>query len=128
MALHKNIIRLRKLNDLTQQKMADRLHVSLSTYCRIESGESGIDATLLPKIAESFKIPIEWLFQETGSTILHNPTQHNTGTGIMVQQGMPDSERQNCERTIASLQETIALQKERIAELKEELARKVKVG
>ena len=87
--------------------MAALLNVSASTYCRMESGESGIDATLLPKIAETFKIPIEWLFQEVGSTILHNPTQHNAGTGIMVQQGMPDGEWQHYERIIASQQETI---------------------
>jgi len=103
--------------------MAALLNVSASTYCRMESGESGIDATLLPKIAETFKIPIEWLFQEVGSTILHNPTQHNAGTGIMVQQGMPDGEWQHYERLIASQQETIATCKERMGELKEELTR-----
>lgn len=107
MSLHKNISKLRKLNDLTQPTMAELLNVSTSTYSRMENGESGIDATLLPKIAETFKIPIEWLFQEVGSTILHNPTQHNAGTGIMVQQGMADGERQQYERIIASQQETI---------------------
>lgn len=57
MSLHKNISKLRKLNDLTQPTMAELLNVSTSTYSRMENGESGIDATLLPKDSRNFQNP-----------------------------------------------------------------------
>ena len=114
---------LRKTKGIKQPDMAEMLGVSHTTYSRIENNQATLDANLLPKIAKEFELPVEALFQEHGKIILHNPVQHNAGTGIMVQNGLTEQERQQYERVIASQQETISAQKAQIELLQAELVR-----
>ncbi|AEI47361.1 helix-turn-helix domain-containing protein [Runella slithyformis] len=114
---------LRKAKGIKQPDMAEMLGVSHTTYSRIENNQAALDANLLPKIAKEFELPVEALFQENGKIVLHNPIQHNAGTGIMVQNGLTQQERQQYERVIASQQETISVQKAQIELLQAEVER-----
>lgn len=58
----KKICRLRKLNNLTQEQLAEYLCVSNAAVSKWESGNSYPDITLLPAIAKLFKVSIDTLF------------------------------------------------------------------
>ena len=57
-----NVKNLRKNRNLTQEELADSLHVSFQAISKWERGESYPDITLLPIIAEFFNISIDDLF------------------------------------------------------------------
>lgn len=56
-----NIKLLRKKQDLTQQQLADRLHVVRQTVSKWEKGESAPDGDMLPAVAEALGVPLEEL-------------------------------------------------------------------
>lgn len=58
---------LRKSKDMSQEQLADYLHLSQSAYARIERGESSSWASHANKICEFFKItPEELVTNEIG--------------------------------------------------------------
>lgn len=56
-----NIKLLRKKQGLTQQQLADRLHVVRQTVSKWEKGESAPDGDMLPAVAEALGVPLEEL-------------------------------------------------------------------
>lgn len=56
-----NIRSLRKRQGLTQQQLADRLHVVRQTVSKWEKGESAPDGDMLPAVAEALGVPLEEL-------------------------------------------------------------------
>ena len=56
-----NIRSLRKRQGLTQQQLADRLHVVRQTISKWEKGESAPDGDMLPAVAEALGVPLEEL-------------------------------------------------------------------
>lgn len=59
----KKIRTLRKQKGLSQEQVADHLHISQSTYARIESGESCSWANYITPISDLFGIPPEELLK-----------------------------------------------------------------
>lgn len=58
----KNLKRLRKTKGYSQEEIADLLHISQSTYARLESGKSITWCTYLKKLSEIFQVnPIVFL-------------------------------------------------------------------
>lgn len=51
---------------LTQQQMAEKLDISLSYYCQIESGErqKDLDLSIATKLAEIFNVTVEWIAEQ----------------------------------------------------------------
>lgn len=56
-----NIKLIRKRQGLTQQQLADRLHVVRQTISKWEKGESAPDGDMLPAVAEALGVPLEEL-------------------------------------------------------------------
>lgn len=54
---------LRLEHHLTQEEMAERLHLSTSAYCKIEYGETDLTLTRLNKIAQIFRLSPSTLFK-----------------------------------------------------------------
>ena len=52
---------LRKSNRMSQQRMAEKLGLSVSTYARIERGESKPSLVVLEKMAQLFGVSVEYL-------------------------------------------------------------------
>lgn len=104
------IKRLRKAKGLSQEEIADKLHISQSAYARIETGESQSWATHLEKISEIFEVkPESFLTDET-----NNLEQENTD-----QKGGMAFQFVGTINTINSLSEKLTEQyEERIQELK----------
>ncbi|MEG1657604.1 MAG: helix-turn-helix transcriptional regulator [Oscillibacter sp.] len=59
--MYQHIRDLREDNDLTQQTLAELLHVSQTTYSRYESGVLDIPSLSLIKLAQYYKTSIDYL-------------------------------------------------------------------
>lgn len=55
--------RLRKEKDMTQQELADRLHVSPQAVSKWERGNGVPDVSLLPRLTEIFGVSLERLLR-----------------------------------------------------------------
>lgn len=60
--LGENIKRLRREKELTQETLADFLGVTFQSVSKWERGESYPDITMLPEIADFFKVSVDELF------------------------------------------------------------------
>ncbi len=58
MEVHEIIKRIRTIRGITQNQMAEKLHLSLSAYGKIERGESGLSFQTAGKIAGILQINI----------------------------------------------------------------------
>lgn len=70
---------LRIENNLTQEQMGEKLHLSTSAYCKIEYGETDLTLTRLDKIAQIFNIPAVELFEKIHRNTSFNCCQHFAG-------------------------------------------------
>ena len=71
---------LRIENNLTQEQMGEKLHLSTSAYCKIEYGETDLTLTRLDKIAQIFNIPAVELFEKILGNTSFNCCLHFAGT------------------------------------------------
>jgi transcriptional regulator with XRE-family HTH domain len=121
MDIGNNLRRLRVAKKIKAIDIADLLGVSATTYNRIETNQSDLNANLVPKIAEYFDTTIGDIYGVDDKLTLTNPTQHikDSATGIvMVQHNNPTKEQpllltneQNpLERIITALEKTVAAQ------------------
>lgn len=62
----KNIARLRKRENLTQEELANKLGVSPQAVSKWENEQSCPDITLLPKLAEIFNVTVDALLRDAG--------------------------------------------------------------
>lgn len=68
-----NLISLRKLNGLSQEELADRIHVSRQTLSKYETGESLPDVEKCKRIADVFGVSLDDLV---------NYDSRDTGLGV----------------------------------------------
>lgn len=61
MHMYRRIRDLREDKDLTQQQLADFLHVTQATYSRYESGELDIPSSILIKLASFHKVSVDYI-------------------------------------------------------------------
>jgi transcriptional regulator with XRE-family HTH domain len=73
-AVGRKIRALRLKKGLSQEQVADQLHVSQSTYARIENGESHSWANYITPISHLFEIQPEELLKEDAVVINTNQT------------------------------------------------------
>lgn len=65
---------LREEKSISQETMADFLHITQSNYSRLEKDDKRLTAPKIQKIAEVLKVTISYLFDEQTSKVIH---QHN---------------------------------------------------
>ncbi len=58
MNVNDKIRMMREMNNWTQEYVADKLHMSLTSYAKLERGESRLHLDKLTKIAEVFQVNI----------------------------------------------------------------------
>lgn len=63
--MYKRIRELREDHDLTQQYMAQLLHVNQRTYSRYETGEHSIPLSSLCLIADYYHVSVDYLLNRT---------------------------------------------------------------
>ncbi|MDO4227752.1 helix-turn-helix domain-containing protein [Neisseria sp.] len=70
MAVSDKIRALRELNNWSQEEMAERMHISKSSYSRLERDESKLDLSKLEKLAAIFKVDIAELLTSDGKGLI----------------------------------------------------------
>lgn len=65
MTLGKKIAHLRRLKDLTQRDLAERLQIHQSMVTRWEKDQVEPKSTTLERLADALEVPVEELFRET---------------------------------------------------------------
>lgn len=89
MNVNDKIRMMREINNWTQEYVADKLHMSLTSYAKLERGESRLHLDKLTKIAEVFQVNIAdllsldkqgliWLISGDGSGNYSNLNYYNT--------------------------------------------------
>lgn len=63
--MYQRIRDLREDHDLTQQQMAELLHISQATYSRYESGTLDIPSSSLISLAKFFQTSVDYLLDLT---------------------------------------------------------------
>lgn len=58
MTIGQRITKLRKVNNLSQKKLADKLSISRSALCKIEKDKATIELDLAMKICEEFNVSL----------------------------------------------------------------------
>ena len=63
--VYRRIKNLREDNDLTQQNMADMLHISRSAYSAYENGANAIPLDVLIQVSHIFNTSTDYLLEQT---------------------------------------------------------------
>jgi|SRR5690606_7990402 len=82
----KKLQKLRKARGLSQEQIADKLHISQSAYARIEMGESHSWANHIQQICETFEITPEELVSNESIVINTNQQGGNSTNAIIINQ------------------------------------------
>lgn len=69
MRTYEKVRKLRKDNHLTQEKMAEELHLTPSSYAKIERGETKISIERLQQIANIFNVDIKELLNDDNGIV-----------------------------------------------------------
>ena len=79
-----NLVSLRKLHDLSQEELADRLQVSRQTLSKYETGESLPDIERCKQLAEIFGVSLDDLVNyDTAATGLNVPPKGMHAFGLV---------------------------------------------
>lgn len=69
MKTHEKVRKLRENQQLTQEQMADKLHLAPSSYAKLERGETKIKIERLQQIASIFNIDTSELLGDDGNIL-----------------------------------------------------------
>ena len=97
---------LRKNKSMSQEQVADYLHLSQSAYARMESGESHSWANHIDKICEVFEITPEELVKNE-NIIVNSNQQGGTSTNAIIINQLSEKLIEQYEERIKELKQTI---------------------
>jgi len=81
-----NLKHLRKQKALSQEEVAEYLHVSQSTYARMETGESGSWTSYIARLCSLFEINPEELLKQEQIVINNRQQCGNTKNSFIINQ------------------------------------------
>ena len=81
--LAKNLIKLRKANNLTQLELANKLNYSDKAVSKWERGESMPDVEMLYTISKMFDVTVDWLISDSDE-IIKVKEKSKTGKRIII--------------------------------------------
>lgn len=87
-AILKNLVKIRKLKNITQEQMAAQLHMTQKQYSLLESGSTRMDAERLLELPKILGVSMEDLlsfdesliFNNCSNILSRNNTQNNTNS------------------------------------------------
>lgn len=74
----RSLARLRADHNITQEEMAERLHLSTSAYCKLEYGDTDLTLTRINKIAEAIGVDIVYLFETINQYAIEQQREKNS--------------------------------------------------
>ncbi len=122
METHEKAARIRLFRNIKQKYMATQLAISERTFRKYEQGNVSIPEDKLAKIAELLEVSLEDLKSDDDRIVLNNTFQHQKGgNGVVVNQSMPETEKELYERILQEKEAIIHRQDEEIRFLKNQL-------
>ena len=115
------IKRFRKAKGLSQEEVAEKLHISQSAYARIETGESQSWATHLVKLSEIFEVKPENFLTDEANNLEQENTEQKGGMAFQFV-GTINTINSLSEKLVEQYEERIAEMKTTIKELKQEIS------
>lgn len=107
-----NILRLRKDNHLTQEQVAEYLHIDQSTYHDLEAGHSEPTADRLDKLAQLYKTTVERIIVPDHPTFQMHDNQVANGYNALNVQHQGPVESEVAQEILVQLKEMIVLVKQ----------------
>lgn len=124
METHEKAARIRLFRNIKQKYMATQLAISERTFRKYEQGNVSIPEDKLAKIAEILEVSLEDLKSDDDRIVLNNTFQHQQGgNGVVLNQSMPESEKELYERILLEKEALIHRQEEEIRFLKDQMSR-----
>ncbi|WP_025692835.1 helix-turn-helix domain-containing protein [Paenibacillus zanthoxyli] len=74
--MYKRIRDLREDKDLTQQELANMLHITQATYSRYESGDLDIPTAVLITLSKFYGVSIDYLLGQTDNPKPNDRKRH----------------------------------------------------
>lgn len=108
--MHKNLKRLRLLNNLTQEAIAKKLNISQNAYSLMENGKTKIDVQRIRQLIEIFNVNSTELLIEIPGDI---KKEIQTKVGMTVNYGKQDS----TEEMLHLLKEQLKIKDKQIEQL-----------
>ncbi|MBB6128849.1 helix-turn-helix domain-containing protein [Mucilaginibacter lappiensis] len=68
MPIHQNLKRIRERKKLSQQYLADRLHITQTAYSLIETGKTKIDVDRIHQLAGILDVPFTYLMMDNATS------------------------------------------------------------
>lgn len=119
MQVHEKIRFLRELNNLSQEEMAEKLHMSIGGYSKIERGESTLNLNRLEQIAQIFNLDIIELLQVGNhGFIFVNDGDNNTNLSFIASNN--DAEINHLKDIIKHKEEIISLKNQALEQKEKE--------
>jgi transcriptional regulator with XRE-family HTH domain len=116
------IKKLRELQKLTQEHMAENMKMSVSGYGKIERDEIDIPLSRLKEIAASLKIKVKDLLDDEATitvvSTMNNNTEKGNNNGIVFVNGISENEQKLWQEQVAAIKEENKYLKEMIDFLK----------
>lgn len=104
----KNLIKLLKLNNLTQKQLADKLKIKLQVVNRWVNGKALPTTKSLDKLASVFNVPVSYFYNEINNSVINNGNNNNIQNG-------------NINKELELLNRELEVQKKEIELLKEQI-------
>ena len=105
---------LRKQKGLSQEQVADSLHISQPTYARIERGEGCAWASYLEPISKFFDIKPEELLMQDKVIINNNQKGGTSNNAMIINQELTDKLIEQYEKRIKDKDEIITMLKQQL--------------
>lgn len=77
----KNLIKLLKLNNLTQKQLAEKLNIKLQVVNRWVKGKALPTTKSLDKLSSVFNIPVSYFYNEINNSVINNGNNNNIQNG-----------------------------------------------
>lgn len=120
-----NIKMHRKQQDLTQQEMAERLHMSVTGYAKIEQGKTGLDAKRLYQIAEVLNVGLYDLVPNNNDSVVvitnSSDVLNNSPFSIAIGSEALESEVKQLKYMLDAKDEVLAAREREIKSLKDQI-------
>ncbi len=125
MKVNEKLKQLREENHWSQEEIAEKIHITPSSYAKIERGETRLTLHRLEQFAEVFNVDISKLIQNDGSPCYqineHNSTVHiyNHSTATMLSHADYQNEIEKLQLMLQHKDEIIDGLKDKINDLQE---------
>ena len=115
----KNLIKLLKLNNLTQKQLAEKLDIKLQVVNRWVKGKASPTTKSLDKLASVFGVPVSYFYNE-----INNSGIINNGNNNSIQTNITNKEIELLNKEVEILNRQIEILKQDFEKLKELQKRK----